>query len=428
MIAQRQIILLDDTNVADKTKDTYHSYLRSLFKWAKIKNQEEFIGLSDDALQQTLEGFADHLIKRVKNNEISPNTVPKLFKPYKLLLDVNYREHAVKWKPISIKYPPMEKRSGYKPWTTLQIEQFLGKCKNLREEATIHFQASTGSRVGVHDHPLLMKHMIKMKWDGLDYHCYAILVYAESDETIEEKDQRVINEENDHSDYSFFVFLTPEAAKALDDYHEFRRIHHNETFTGDTPIFVSFNSHGLADKGKYYQMSGNAFRKMFQDVVNKTPVKRIKKRNRYDTMLDHAFRKRFNTTLKIDNEINSNITEKLMQHKKGLDGAYLTPTRLECFKEFVKAVSELTISPQERQKIKIERQQLESQEKDKRIKELEEAKEEKTNLEKQFEEYKKETNLQIAAIQRRSMMPKVPINELEPAVKEIIKNMLAEKH
>ena len=43
-----------------------------------------------------------------------------------------------------------------------------------------------------------------------------------------------------------------------------------------------------------------------------------------------------------------------MAHKRGLDGTYLTPTREECFAEFVKAIPELTISNEERQKITIE--------------------------------------------------------------------------
>jgi len=88
--------------------------------------------------------------------------------------------------------------------------------------------------------------------------------------------------------------------------------------------------------GSYYQLSTNGFEKIFQRVLKRTPITRTKKRNRFDIMIDHGFRKRFNTILKIDNEINSNIAEKLMQHKKGLDGSYLTPTRAECFAELSK--------------------------------------------------------------------------------------------
>ena len=52
--------------------------------------------------------------------------------------------------------------------------------------------------------------------------------------------------------------------------------------------------------------------------------------------------------LKINNSVNSNIAEKLMAHKKGLDGTYLNPTREECFAEFIKAIPELTINKQAR--------------------------------------------------------------------------------
>ena len=60
------------------------------------------------------------------------------------------------------------------------------------------------------------------------------------------------------------------------------------------------------------------------------------------------FRKRFNTILKINNDVNSNIAEKLMAHKKGLDGVYLQPTREECFNEFVKAILQLTVDDSQR--------------------------------------------------------------------------------
>jgi len=84
--------------------------------------------------------------------------------------------------------------------------------------------------------------------------------------------------------------------------------------------------------------------------------------------------KRFNTTLKLINEVNSNIAEKLMAHKNGLDGRYLTPTREQCFKEFKKAIIDLTINPAKRQEVELESQQkeiTELQEKNQRISNLE---------------------------------------------------------
>src|SRR5438309_7279275 len=86
-------------------------------------------------------------------------------------------------------------------------------------------------------------------------------------------------------------------------------------------------------------------------------IKRTKQGNVYDIQLDMGFRKRFNTILKLNNEINSNIVEKLMAHKRGLDGAYLKPTRDQCFFEFSKAIPDLTISSEEKQKQRMEQQE-----------------------------------------------------------------------
>ena len=160
-------------NVADTTKITYKTYFKKLYQfcatdaekeyiWYEMNSQDKFLELIDDELQHLLERFLDAEKERVKANIISPNTIPKYFVAYRILLDANYREHSVKWKPIKYKYPKMEKRSGFKPWLTTQIEAMLEKCDNLKKESVIMYQASTGSRVGVHNHPLLMKHMIKM--------------------------------------------------------------------------------------------------------------------------------------------------------------------------------------------------------------------------------------------------------------------------
>lgn len=69
---------------------------------------------------------------------------------------------------------------------------------------------------------------------------------------------------------------------------------------------------------------------------------------RYDTQTNHGFRKRFNTILKLNNNINPAMTEKLIGHKVNLDGTYLTPTREDLFEEFRKAILDLTIDDSER--------------------------------------------------------------------------------
>jgi len=72
--------------------------------------------------------------------------------------------------------------------------------------------------------------------------------------------------------------------------------------------------------------------------------------------------------LKINSDVNSNIAEKLMAHQNGLDGVYLTPTREECFAEFVKAIPKLTVGKAEKLSLKLAESEAE---KDNKIKKLE---------------------------------------------------------
>jgi len=108
--------------------------------------------------------------------------------------------------------------------------------------------------------------------------------------------------------------------------------------------------------------------KILGKIIQGAKIQRKKTGNRHDKSLVYMFRKRFNTILKLNDRVNSNIAEKLMAHKKGLDGIYLQPTLEECYKEFFKAISDLTIEDNERLRVtnqKLEREKSELEEKEK---------------------------------------------------------------
>ena len=120
----------------------------------------------------------------------------------------------------------------------------------------------------------------------------------------------------------------------------------------DSPVFRSSYQLGT---GKVMASSTNAIKEIMRRLILKSGMRdvQVKTGRRYNKQTDHGFRKRFNTILKLNNDVNSNVAEKLMAHKKGLDGTYLQPTKEECFKEFSKAIEQLTIDPTQRQQIKI---------------------------------------------------------------------------
>jgi len=259
------------------------------------------------------------------------------------------------WNPKRVlKSIPREDRilGGKLSATNNDVSNMLNSTDILLEKTIIHFIASTGIRPGaISDPTLRMRHMIK-----IDDNCYAVTVYDESKE-------------------GYWAFLTPEASITLDRYIDQRK-QKGEKITDESPIFRN----KITDE--IIPLSSNAARKIFYKLIINGGIKRIKTGNRYDKAVVTMFRKRFNGILKMNNDVNSNIAEKLMAHKRGLDGTYLAPTKDECFNEFKKAISILTVDPAERQSIEIKN-------KNKEITELHQEKKLRIDVQKQLDEMNK---------------------------------------
>ncbi len=351
---QRQILTLEESNLADATKIEYGYRLKQFFKHCNISSYEHLIQIPNEELENILVDYCKFQLYRVKKNELSPNTVPKIFKPIKYVLGINYRENDVRWKPLESLFPRGVRRTGYRAWTTQQIQEMIDRCSGAnisRNKALIHFMASIGGRIGIHEHHLSMKHLLPMSSnDTQNMDCYAVLLYAESDESAEEKDYRDLSNDVVSGD-SYWAFLTPEATKWLKRYHGERQ-RCGEMLNDDTSIFRNVFC-ALRPNDGIRQLTKQAVFNIFDRIVRNTSIKRTQKGRRYDIQLLHGFRKRFNTILKLENSVNANIAEKIMGHKNGLDGNYFVPTRQQCFKEFVKGIPQLTIFDLERKQIEI---------------------------------------------------------------------------
>lgn len=316
---------------AIQNENTFHNYDHNLTKflnWAKLPDYDTFSKSSIDDAQKLLEDYL--IFHKTRKPDIRRKTIVNIFSPVELFLKVNkilYYKDA-----LHLMFPKDNMKKGNaKPYTTSDIRKMLAGTTKLRTKALILFFASIGSRPAVLTDPILkFKHVFPMPLG-----CKAILCYAGSNE-------------------EYWAFLTPEASKALDDYVDYR-INRGERITKESPVFVALISKGvkytnenLSNLDKY------GIRHIMINILKQTHVERIKTGSRYDKALVYGFRKRFNTILKIDSEINSNIAEKLMAHKNGLDGVYFTPTREECFKEFRKAIPELTIDEAEKLKVEVD--------------------------------------------------------------------------
>lgn len=334
---QRSLVLFENAIDSKATLKLYVGGLKNYMKFVGFETRyDDYVNLDPKLIDRHLEDFVMfHASRGVKGS-----SVRGYLKPVYLFLDVN----RIQYYPKAInRLIPKDKtkKGGEKPFTDEEIQNMIDYTNESRTKALVLFFASIGGRSAVLTDPILkFKHLFSMP-----YGCKAVLCYAGSDE-------------------EYWAFLTPESSKALEVYRD-ERIKNGENITPESPLFVIRKKNRFKDET---YLSIPALNSIFFNLERKAPLERIKTGNRYDKAMMYGFRKRFNTILKINNEVNSNIAEKLMAHKNGLDGVYLKPTREECFAEFIKAIPELTVSKAEKLSLKLNK--IES-EKDLRIQELE---------------------------------------------------------
>lgn len=329
---QRSLALFVDSVDSTATLDLYQRGLQVYMKFVGYENRyDDYVRLDSEVIQRDLENYVRFHSKR----GIKRVTVSGYLKPVKLFLDMNRVPYFPKILSKLNKGLKTKKGNGV-PFTDDDINSMIDYTNSSRNKAIILFFSSVGGRPAVLTDPVLrFKHLYSMP-----HGCKAVLVYACSEE-------------------EYWSFLTPEATQALEYYRD-ERIRNGENITPESPLFVIEKKHNRGDET---HMSLDALYSLMYNIQKKANIEKIKSGQRNDKAVFYGFRKRFNTILKINNDVNSNIAEKLMAHKKGLDGVYLKPTREECFAEFIKAVPQITVSKASKLSLKLAESEADKDEK-----------------------------------------------------------------
>lgn len=303
-----------------KNKHTRRNYYLSVDRFMTFSKMdyEQAVKLTPKQISSKIKQYVIFML----NQDLATNTLKNNLSAIFLFFDMNdiLLNKRKLYRAILPDEKTQKKKSilaGALPYTTEEIKRLLGATNKLRTKALIHFYASTGARPAVLWDPFLrMKYLSDMP-EG----CKAVHLYADSDE-------------------EYYSFLTPEAAKALEDYHNERKLN-GEVFTDETPLFTVRGGS---------PMSEDSVRAAIKTTIKLAGIEKHKVNNKTDKPQFYGFRKRFNTIMKRNGSVNSNIVEKMIGHKNGLDGVYLKPTKEECFVEFYKAVSDLMVDQSEVQK------------------------------------------------------------------------------
>ncbi len=262
---------------SEYTKKLYSKYLDYFLRFVKIKEAGGLLQLKDSALQDMVE---DYIIS-LKNKKLRKSSVDGRIGALELFFSMN--DKVLNWKKIRKMSPEELKRLGGGVWTNEEIKKMLKLTTSKRNCAFIHTLASTGCRIGSIPE-LRLRNVSEMP-----YGCRAILFY-----------------EGSKSEY--YGFLTPEATRALDEYLEERK-KAGELLKPESWLFRKNYRIGIE---KMKPMSYESCRSMMREIVRK--IRGVGDGSRRDVAMFHGFRKRFNTILKNNKEVNISLAERLMSH------------------------------------------------------------------------------------------------------------------
>jgi integrase len=243
--------------------------------------------------------------------------------------------------------PPNEGTRPDEAYTHEQIHNMIQTCGgDVRLKVIILLMTSTGMRIGALQF-IQLRDIKKIEEYGL----YRLTVYASS------------------PDHRYYTFCTPECAKAIDSYLEYRQ-GFGEELKPDAPLIRE--QFDVNDPGKIRRP------KLLAEDSFLSLVKLILKRSRMrskNVKQSHGFRK-FAVTQMVKAKVDFDSAEYLVGHKtsRGIRVHYDRTTEEDRLAEFLKAVDLLTIDPANRLKKEIHKlMNEEKQVKDKQIEELRKA-------------------------------------------------------
>lgn len=346
---QRSLVMFENFIKSVETKKAYKYQLMKFKEWAGVQDYDDLLKADEKSIQRLLEDYLIHI-----KGKVSPNTVKVMLAPIELFYTMN--EININPKRLHKMFPQTVKKSGFGFYPREQIQKMLENTSKKRTKALILFLASSACRVGTLSE-LKMKDIENMQ-DG----CKSVTAYSGSTK-------------------EYITFLTPEASKALEDYFE-ERIQDRETMTSESPVF---RKDYILGSMNVLPMNVSTIRSAINMALKGIRQQKIGKR--YNIPTTYGFRKFFNTTMKLRNDVNLSLAEKLMGHSVSipLDNNYFPASKDELFKEYCKAIPELTINDEARQKLQIIQLKDETEEHKKKEKEIDYLKTRFDNKEKEYE-------------------------------------------
>jgi hypothetical protein len=273
--------------------------------------------------------------ERVERCEITNATVRNYYKPLKLFMEMNDIE--LSWKKIS-KGIPRGRRHGTDRAPTLEEILKLVDYPDRRIKAIVFTMCSSGIRLGAWDY-LRWGHVKPIEREGKIV-AARIKVYAGDEE-------------------EYFSFISLEAHQELKKWIDYRR-ESGEKISESSWVMrdlwnVEKHARGMVSLPR--KLTSLGIKRLIERALKGQGIRKelAAGQKRHEFQADHGFRKFFKTHT--EQKMRSINVEILMGHSTGISDSYYKPNERELLDDYVKAMEELTILPENRQELQLRKQE-----------------------------------------------------------------------
>lgn len=299
----RPVQIFEEYIQSEKTREQYMYNLKRFAIFNKLESVDDILLIDGEELKQKIEDY----VILFKNEAKSSRYIRTIIFSIQSFCESNDKI-GVNWKKIRKLLGKKQKPRKSRPYTTSEIKRMLNGVKSLRNKALILFLSASGVRRGAI--PVLQIKDLKQMPNG----CLAVTIY-------------------EGSDFEYTTFINKESNDALTLYLEQRK-YDGEIIHPNHPVFRERYSNATTKPIPLSEAS-------VTDIIVRAKTNAGINFDNSPNLLCHAFRRRFNTILKMNKESNSPLIERLMGHDMQLDNAYFQPTLEDLFNEYQKGIKNL---------------------------------------------------------------------------------------
>jgi integrase len=301
-------------------------------------------------LQRIVEDYVLSIQSKISKGEITAQTAHNMIHPVKLFCEMN--DIILNWRKINKLLPYGSGNAADEAYTREQIKKML-EHSDLRAKIPILFMASSGMRlggfVGLRDGDIrpIFDEVTSKKLVAAH-----VVVYKGTDD-------------------EYDIFISPEAFSIYQEYRNLR-IKFGEVITKKSPILL--RRFDISPDGKTATLDNtkpvalSTVAGIIRTVAYKAGIREVSEnyKDRYNIKIVHGFRKFFNTTLSNIRTKDGRLAIDFIRKEMMMGHALMNIHALEenynradrpkmLLEDYLKAVSELTISDEECIKVKVKK-------------------------------------------------------------------------